>query len=98
MARILLGESFPHARLSVDTRGVAVLTISLPKSMNILGTPQIVELTRVLVGLRDEPELRVLLLRASGDEAFIGGADIHEMSTLNPTTAQQFITRLKDLC
>jgi enoyl-CoA hydratase len=91
-------EVLAHARLSVDARGVAELTISGAKSINILGTPQIAELTRVLTTLRDEPALRVLVLRGSGDKAFIGGADIHEMSTLSPATAQQFITRLRDLC
>jgi len=91
-------EVLAHARLSVDARGVAELTISGAKSINILGTPQIAELTRVLAALRDEPALRVLVLRGSGDKAFIGGADIHEMSTLSPATAQQFITRLRDLC
>ena len=91
-------DGFTHARLSVDARGVAELAITGAKAMNILGTPQIVELTRALITLRDEPALRVLVLRGSGDKAFIGGADIHEMSTLNPATAQQFITRLRDLC
>ena len=87
-----------HARLSVDARGVAELTITGAKSINILGTPQIADVTRLLATLRDEPALRVLVLRGSGDQAFIGGADIHEMSTLDPASAQQFITRLKDLC
>src|SRR5262245_51101753 len=66
--------------------------------MNLLGTPAIEELTGVLARLSDERSLRVVLLRGSGDKAFIGGADIHEMSALNPTTAQQFIGRLRDLC
>jgi enoyl-CoA hydratase/carnithine racemase len=92
------GQTFSHARLSVDARGVAELAVAGAMSMNILGTPQIVELTRALTALRDEPALRVLVLRGSGDKAFIGGADIHEMSTLNPATARQFITRLRDLC
>ncbi|MEO6269054.1 MAG: enoyl-CoA hydratase [Lautropia sp.] len=38
------------------------------------------------------------MLRGSGDKAFIGGADIYEMSTLTPPDAEAFITRLKNLC
>ena len=40
----------------------------------------------------------MLVLRGSGDKAFIGGADIHEMAELVPATAEQFIGRLKELC
>jgi enoyl-CoA hydratase/carnithine racemase len=40
----------------------------------------------------------VLVLRGSGDRAFIGGADIGEMVTLTPATAEAFITRLAGLC
>jgi enoyl-CoA hydratase/carnithine racemase len=47
---------------------------------------------------RDDKALRVLVMRGSGDKAFIGGADIHEMSTLTPPAAQRFIGGLRDLC
>jgi enoyl-CoA hydratase/carnithine racemase len=40
----------------------------------------------------------VLVLRGRDDQAWIGGADIHEMAVLTPDTAPAFITRLKDLC
>jgi enoyl-CoA hydratase/carnithine racemase len=40
----------------------------------------------------------VLVLRGRDDQAWIGGADIHEMALLTPDTAPVFITRLKDLC
>ena len=40
----------------------------------------------------------MLVLRGSGDDAFIGGADIGEMARLNPTTATSFITQLAGLC
>ena len=44
------------------------------------------------------PQLRVLVLRRSGDKAFIGGADIGEMATLDAPRAEAFITRLAGLC
>ena len=40
----------------------------------------------------------MLVLRGSGDDAFIGGADIGEMARLNPTTATSFITQQAGLC
>jgi enoyl-CoA hydratase len=87
-----------HAELTIDARGIATLTIARAKSLNILGTPVIAELTAAITSVCTDPSLRVLVLRGSGDTAFIGGADIHEMSALQPASAEAFITRLKGLC
>ena len=82
----------------LDDQGIATVTIDGAKSMNIIGSPEILALTDTLARLRDEPALRVLVLRGRDDRAFIGGADIAEMAALAPPTAEAFITRLKDLC
>ena len=87
-----------HAAVSLDAAGIATLTLTNAKSMNILGTPAIVEMTAALEALRARGDVRVLILRGSGDRAFIGGADIYEMADLSPATAEAFITRLKNLC
>ena len=87
-----------HAHAVIDARGVATLTLTNAKALNIIGTPAIVELTDALAALRARTDVRVLIVRGSGDRAFIGGADIYEMSTLTPPEAEAFITRLKDLC
>ena len=81
-----------------DADGIATLQVQGNKSLNIIGTPEIVATTAALARLRDAPGLRVLVLRGRDDRAFIGGADIHEMAALTPDTAPAFITRLNDLC
>lgn len=86
-----------HA-IAVDDQGVATLTIAGRKALNIIGTPEITALTAALQQLANDPRLRVLVLRGRDDQAWIGGADIHEMALLTPDTAAAFITRLKDLC
>ena len=83
---------------TVDGQGIATLTLVNAKAMNIIGTRAILELTDALARLRARDDVRVLVLRGSGDKAFIGGADIFEMSTLTPPEAEAFITRLKNLC
>ncbi len=88
----------PSPQATVDSQGVATLTIQGRKALNIIGTPEITALTAALHQLRDDPRLRVLVLRGQDDRAFIGGADIQEMAALTPDTAPAFITRLKDLC
>ncbi len=91
-------EISPHVHTAIDAEGIATLTVRGAKAMNIIGSPAILAVTDALARLRDEPGLRVLVLRGQGDQAFIGGADIGEMAGLTPATAEAFITRLKDLC
>lgn len=87
-----------HAAIALDAQGVATLTIADAKSMNILSTPVILELTDALRRLAAHPDVRVIVLRGTGDKAFIGGADIHEMAELTPPSGEAFISRLRDLC
>ena len=76
----------PHGAWSIDDAGIATVTIHGAKSMNIIGSPEILALTDTLSRLRDEPSLRVLVLRGRDDRAFIGGADIVEMAALTPAS------------
>lgn len=87
-----------HANLAMDESGVATLCLTDAKSLNILGSAAILQLGAALTRVAADPAVRVLILRGTGDKAFIGGADILEMSKLTPETAAVFITRLKDLC
>lgn len=81
-------------------RGTGVVTIELANatSMNILGSSAIGELTREFRQLAGEPGVRVVVLRGAGDRAFIGGADIKEMATLDRAAAETFIRGLAGLC
>ena len=63
-----------------------------------VGSAAIGDLRQALAALSATPALRVLVLRGSGERAFIGGADIAEMATLAPASAEAFITRLAGLC
>ena len=87
-----------HARATLDESGVATLELIDAGRLNIIGSAAIAELRAALQALAAQPTLRVLVLRGSGDRAFIGGADIGEMVELTPATAEAFITRLAGLC
>ena len=87
-----------YARATLDAHGVATLTIQGAKSLNILGSPVIADLTQALALLAQNSEIRVLILRGSGDKAFVAGANIVEMSALTRATAEHFIKGLRDLC
>lgn len=87
-----------HAAVEVDERGIATVTIREAKSLNILSTPVIADLTNAVQALAERKGVRVLVVRGTGDKGFIGGADINEMAALTRETAEVFISGLRDLC
>lgn len=90
--------SSKHATAILDESGVATLAICEAGTLNILSTPVIHDLTVALRELAHNTEIRTLILRGSGDKAFVAGASIHEMATLTRKSAVTFISNLRDLC
>jgi hypothetical protein len=78
--------------------GVVTVELLSAKSVNILGSAAAEELTAEFHRLSREGDCRVIVLRGSGDKAFIGGADINEMAGLDQAAAEAFISRLAALC
>jgi enoyl-CoA hydratase/carnithine racemase len=89
---------FAHSLIARDARGVYTLAIHEAKSLNILSTPAMLGLTEAVRWIGAQDDARALVLRGSGDRAFVAGADIHEMSRLAPDSARAFITHLRRLC
>jgi enoyl-CoA hydratase/carnithine racemase len=87
-----------HARVEVDARGIATVTIAHAGALNLLGTPVIADVRLALERLAAQGDLRVVVLRGSGERAFVAGADIKEMATLTPPAARAFIDGLRGLC
>ena len=87
-----------HALATLDEAGIGTLQLAAAGRLNSIGSPAIADLCDALRALSASPVLRVLVLRGSGEQAFIGGADIGEMATLTPATAATFIARLAGLC
>lgn len=87
-----------HAQATLDATGVACLSIRTDNHLNILGSPVVADLTSALAQLASRPEIRVLVLRGTGDKAFVAGANIKEMASLDRLGAETFISGLRDLC
>jgi enoyl-CoA hydratase len=81
-----------------DQRGVVRLNICNAGSLNILGSAVINGVREGLETLAADPAVRVLVLGGQSQKSMIGGADIKEMVGLDQTSAEAFITRLRDLC
>lgn len=78
--------------------GLATIELVNSKSLNIIGTGAIEELTAAFRAIGEDDDVRVVVLRGAGEKAFIGGADINEMVTLDRVTGEAFIRRLAGFC
>ena len=74
------------------------LTVARPERLNILNTAALVEMSNALARIAGDDTARAVILSGSGDKAWIGGADINEMVSLNSETAKAFIARLHTVC
>src|SRR5580704_3531833 len=61
---------------------IAVVTINNPSRLNSMNSALMDEFIEALSSLAANADLRALVLTGAGDKAFIGGADIREMSAL----------------
>ena len=61
--------------------GVAEVVLDRPDKLNAYNTQMRDELYQVLEAVRDDPEVRVMLLRGAGERAFCAGADLTEFGT-----------------
>ena len=92
----------PHIEVRIDDRGsatrVAYVTVSNDRKLNTLNSALMEEFIAAIAGLAGDENLRAVVITGAGNRAFIGGADIDEMSQLTPSTCREFITRLHRCC
>lgn len=86
------------ANLLIELKGpVAWLFINRPEKLNALNQSTLLELHEAISQLRINPSVRVIVMSGSGPKAFVAGADIAEMQTLNPIQARDFSKLGQDL-
>jgi enoyl-CoA hydratase len=78
---------------------VAFVTINNASRLNAMNSALMDEFVETLSPLAANAELRGVVVTGAGDKAFIGGADIAEMSALaSAEDGRRFITRLHRCC
>jgi enoyl-CoA hydratase len=69
---------------------IAYITLNRPKVLNVYNIQMRDELYQILGAIKDDSEVRVVILRGAGDKAFCAGADLSEFLTApSPTIARQ---------
>jgi len=67
-----------HFLLEVDSKGIATFTLNRPERLNALTFEVYRELTDSFADLRDEKNVRVVVITGSG-RAFCSGGDVHDI-------------------
>jgi enoyl-CoA hydratase/carnithine racemase len=77
------------------TDGVGVITFNNPEKRNAMSLDMWQGLGLALVELRDDPEVRVVILVGAGDKAFVSGADISqfEKTRYNAAASEEYAKR-----
>jgi enoyl-CoA hydratase len=72
---------------------IAVVTLDRPKVLNALNLLSMTELEQVFLDIRQNDEIRAVLLTGAGEKAFVAGADIRELATLSALDGEQAAIR-----
>ncbi|MGI8551070.1 MAG: enoyl-CoA hydratase/isomerase family protein [Dehalococcoidia bacterium] len=77
--------------------GIATITLNRPAALNAINLAMRDLLWEMLQAVRDDPDVRVLIIRGAGERAFSAGADIKEFGTAPSYIAARDARRRRDL-
>jgi len=69
---------------------VAIVTVDRPDAMNALDVETLTELRDRLLDLRDDADVRAVVITGAGERAFVAGADIKAMSEMDVEQAKRW--------
>jgi enoyl-CoA hydratase/carnithine racemase len=81
-----------------EAGAIAYASIENAAKLNTLNVANMTQFVETIEPLRSRDDLRAVVLTGAGDKAFIGGADIVEMATLDAGHAEGFITLVHRVC
>ncbi|MBZ5648508.1 MAG: enoyl-CoA hydratase/isomerase family protein [Acidobacteriia bacterium] len=83
-----------YENLKFDKRDqIAYVTIARPKVLNALNAATMEELRRVFTALKDDTEVRVVILTGEGEKSFVAGADVNELAVKDVIEAKEYTHR-----
>src|SRR6202021_3234062 len=77
--------------ITYEVKGsIAYITMNRPKVMNALNRKTVEELNAAFHAAKDDATVKGVILTGSGEKAFIAGADIAELATIDGEKAGEF--------
>ncbi len=86
-------KSFETLLMDVDPKGIAILTINRPDKLNALNAKVMEELNQAVGLIEEDDSIKGVILTGAGPKAFVAGADIAELSTLDVESGTQLSLR-----
>ena len=80
-----------------DDTGIATLTINRPEKLNALNKQVLSDLDDALTHIESAEDIRLLIITGAGEKAFVAGADIKELSSLDKQSGEQTSTAGQNL-
>ncbi len=85
------GPASDFQNIKFETKNhIAYITIDRPKVLNALNMATMQELKQAFASIKDDADVRVVILTGAGEKAFVAGADIGELSQHTPVSAKAY--------
>jgi len=72
---------------------IAYVTVNRPKVLNALNMATMEELRGAFHDIKNDANIRVVILTGAGEKAFVAGADISELAKQDAVSAKQYVQR-----
>lgn len=73
-----------------NQNSIGLIKINRPDKLNALNKQTLIELNILLDELKQDNSVRVIVITGTGEKAFVAGADIEEINSLNKDSAKEF--------
>jgi enoyl-CoA hydratase len=80
------------------SEGIATITLNRPEALNAFSKEVVDEVLQVLEDVRNDENVRVVVLTGAGEKAFSAGADIKAMKGMNALKARELSLMGEKLC
>jgi len=80
------------------SEGVATITLNRPEALNAFSKDVVSEILHVLEDVKNDENVRVVILTGAGEKAFSAGADIKSMAGMNALKARELSLMGETLC
>jgi enoyl-CoA hydratase len=88
-------------KTELETRAgglVARITLDNPKKLNIFTRAALQDLVKAIKEIENNSRVRAIVITGAGEKAFVGGADLETLGSLDPISAREFIGLIHDAC
>jgi enoyl-CoA hydratase len=77
--------------------GIGYVTINRPEKLNALNQKVMAELSACFASIREDEEVRTVILTGTGEKSFVAGADVNELAAQDPVQGKHTSTRGQEI-